>query len=250
MATFRGDGPLPADDIRSLPDADLAIALLKRGDLGADMNVNTMLRNAETAFDSNGEPDAQLLLERLSDAWSWLIAHGLIGPHEKQNPDSFSRVTARGRKLIDDESGSAYRELVAEDRLLSGLTPLIESKVRPLFYMGDFDIAALAAMRTVEVEVRRLSGLSHSAIGVPMMRNAFGTGGPLTDQGADGGEQVAMMELFSGALGTFKNPPSHRPVDYEDATEASEVILLADLLLRLLYRIERRMSSHDDEEVK
>lgn len=46
------------------------------------------------------------------------------------------------------------------------------------------------------------------------------------------------MELFAGALGTFKNPPSDRQVDYADPTEASEAVLLADLLMRLLDRLE------------
>jgi hypothetical protein len=32
----------------------------------------------------------------------------------------------------------------------------------------------------------------------------------------------------------FKNPTSHRQVDYADPTIASEVILFADLLLRML----------------
>jgi len=45
-----------------------------------------------------------------------------------------------------------------------------------------------------------------------------------------------MSSLFRGALGTFKNPSSHREVDYGDITFASEVVLLADLLLRLLDR--------------
>ena len=51
-------------------------------------------------------------------------------------------------------------------------------------------------------------------------------------------EQVATMELFAGAIGTFKNPASHRTVDYSDPTEAAEVVLLADLLMRLLDRVE------------
>ena len=42
------------------------------------------------------------------------------------------------------------------------------------------------------------------------------------------------MEFFSGPVALFKNPVSHRQVDYDDPTEASEVVLLADLLLRIL----------------
>jgi uncharacterized protein (TIGR02391 family) len=52
-----------------------------------------------------------------------------------------------------------------------------------------------------------------------------------------------MMELFKGAIGLFKNPTSHRPVDYDDPTLASEVILFADLLLRLLDRVEERLAT-------
>jgi uncharacterized protein (TIGR02391 family) len=75
---------------------------------------------------------------------------------------------------------------------------------------------------------------------VKLMREAFKQGGPLADARADGGEQVATMELFAGAIGTFKNPTSHRPVSYEDPAEAAEVVLLADLLMRLLDRVEQR----------
>ncbi len=42
------------------------------------------------------------------------------------------------------------------------------------------------------------------------------------------------MSLFRGAISVFKNPVSHRQVDYADPTLASEVVLLADLLLRIL----------------
>jgi hypothetical protein len=52
------------------------------------------------------------------------------------------------------------------------------------------------------------------------------------------------MDLFARAIGTFKNPVSHRQVDYADATEASEVVLLADLLHRVLDRVEGRQSRY------
>jgi len=66
--------------------------------------------------------------------------------------------------------------------------------------------------------------------------------GPLADGSADPGERVAMMELFKGAIGVFKNPSSHRPVNFDDPTLAAEVVLFADLLLRLLDRIPPRAS--------
>ncbi len=43
-----------------------------------------------------------------------------------------------------------------------------------------------------------------------------------------------MMELFKGAVGLFKNPASQTRVDYADSTRAAEVVLLADLLMRVL----------------
>lgn len=76
------------------------------------------------------------------------------------------------------------------------------------------------------------------------MRRAFKSeGGALADGQAHAGERVAIMELFAGAIGAFKNPPSHRTVHFDDPVEAAEVIQLADLLLRLLRRAEQRTRS-------
>jgi uncharacterized protein (TIGR02391 family) len=83
--------------------------------------------------------------------------------------------------------------------------------------------------------VRELSGAPEALIGVRLMREAFKTDGVLWDPNVDGGESEAMMALFRGAIGVFKNPSSHRAADYGlDPVQASEVVLLADLLLRLL----------------
>src|SRR3954451_20201777 len=96
-------------------------------------------------------------------------------------------------------------------------------------------------MRYVEIRARELPGASSGEIGVPLMRSAFREGGPLADPAQEAGEPQATMALFWGAIGVFKNPNSHREVDYDDLTMASEVILLADLLLRSLDRIECRL---------
>jgi hypothetical protein len=69
------------------------------------------------------------------------------------------------------------------------------------------------------------------------MRHAFGEGGPLADPEADRGEQVGVMELYAGAFGALRNALGHREVRWDDPTEAAEVVLLADLLMRRLDRV-------------
>ena len=100
--------------------------------------------------------------------------------------------------------------------------------------------AAFIAMKEFEVAVREASGLSAGLVGTVLMQQAFrppknetDVGGPLHNPTDEGGEAVAIMNLFAGAIGLFKNPASHRRVDFTDPTEAAEVVLLADLLLRL-----------------
>jgi hypothetical protein len=67
------------------------------------------------------------------------------------------------------------------------------------------------------------------------MRAAFAPeNGPLTDMTAERGERVARMELFAGAIGSYKNSQSHRDVDLDDPHEALEIILLANHLLRIV----------------
>jgi hypothetical protein len=73
------------------------------------------------------------------------------------------------------------------------------------------------------------------------MRRAFApTGGPLTDESVEGGERQARADLFSGAIGSFKNPHSHRRVDAV-ADGTIELLLFASHLLRLVDEaVERR----------
>ncbi|WP_333742739.1 TIGR02391 family protein [Streptomyces ardesiacus] len=235
---MRYSGPVPTDQIRQLPTPELALALLKSLGVGHTINANNVMRGAEHAFQHNDEPDVEELLTRLSDAWAWLVAHGLIGPHPRQTDSSWQRVTSAGRELAEDPHGQA--KLWASDRLAGILDPAIEEKVRPIFNIGDYETACFSAMKAVEVEVRSASGLDASLVGVDLMRQAFKPGGPLTDPGAHGGEVVALMELFAGSIGAFKNPASHRTVHFSDPVEAAEVVQLADLLLRLLRRAQQR----------
>jgi uncharacterized protein (TIGR02391 family) len=105
----------------------------------------------------------------------------------------------------------------------------ISDKSWPAFLRGEFDAAAFQAMKAVEVSVRDSGGLGNDLAGVALMHKAFAPDkGPLTDINVEGGERQARMEFFAGAIGSYKNPHSHRDVDLNDPLEAVEIILLAN----------------------
>lgn len=173
----------------------------------------------------------------LSEALNWLISKSLVarGTPEKHEASSIF-VTRQGFLVLE----KGLDLLLARELLDINLHTTLR-KVQSQFLIGEYELAAFAAMREVEIRVRHLSGADSSLLGVALMQQAFRKEGSLTDSSLDSGEQVAIMNLFSGSIGTFKNPSSHRQVDYTDPTEASEVVLLADLLMRMLDRIEARL---------
>ncbi|WP_206071193.1 TIGR02391 family protein [Knoellia koreensis] len=233
---------LSHDEIRGLPLPDLSLKLL--ASLAREQaNFNNLIQGLRNAggYGAAQPPDMDSLLARLSDAWAWLEAHALIGP-SAQNPQGgmWQRLTALGREVIEDPN--AVAKVWAADRLAGELHPAL-SPARSNFALGDFETAAFAAMKAVEVEVRRVAGLPNELLGVALMRKAFSPkDGALRDPGAEGGEQQATADLFAGAIGAYKNPASHRTVSFDDPVEAAEVIQLADLLLRIVQRAQARRS--------
>ncbi len=188
------------------------------------------VRNSLEQYHWGGrEPPAARAYE---EAFDWLIRRGLVSREPSQSSPDWFFVTDAGWQLI--ESGGDLAELEAAERLAVDLHPAIAERVRAQYLLREFETAAFLALREVEIRVRKLAGASESDIGVRLMQSAFGEDGPLADLALDPGERQARMALFWGAIGVFKNPSSHRQVDIEDPTLASEVILLADLLLRLL----------------
>ncbi len=125
------------------------------------------------------------------------------------------------------------------------LHPVIATKVYPTFLRGEYDTAVFQAFREVEVAVRRAGKFPAALVGVELMRKAFRpvdaenpavTSDQLTDTTVPVAEQQAMAHLFSGAIGLYKNPQSHRNVPTE-AIDAAEVIVFASHLLRMVDRL-------------
>lgn len=229
---------IPFEDVRNLPLPDLALKLLRKLDT-VTVTANNTFRGFDAAMREDQQHDPQVLLNRLSDAWAWLESHGLLGP-DTQAGSNWQRVTASGCELITDPN--AIAKVWAADRLAGPLNPLLSS-ARSNFSIGDYETACFAALKAVEVEVRRVGGLPDETIGVHLMRKAFNTkDGLLTDAAAEGGEKEATANLFAGAIGAYKNPTSHRTVQFDDPMEAAEVIQLADLRLRIVHRAEKRLA--------
>jgi uncharacterized protein (TIGR02391 family) len=180
--------------------------------------------------------------KRALEAWDWLVHHGLVAPRQEAT-SPFSEpgyITPRGHAVVADDRGLATMR--AEERLDVDLHPLLERRIRPLFLLGRYELAAFDSMKAVEIRVRELGEYGNDDYGYDLMRKAFNIGnGPLTDAAQVAGERQGTSDLFAGAIAVFKNPSSHRQVNFEDVTVAGDIVLLADLLLRMLDTIERRL---------
>jgi uncharacterized protein (TIGR02391 family) len=225
---------LSADEIQSLPIDRLGIIVLKH-------LVDTNEWNAHNFLNSGRNLHLpETAIKCWAEALNWLVSKNLVArgaPGQTSANTIF--VTRLGIKVLE----AGLEKIRAAERIDLALHDRLEN-VKSQFLIGEYELAAFAAMREVEIRVRELSGADSSLLGVKLMRKSFGDNGKLADPMLDPGERVGIMELFAGAIGTFKNPPSHRQVDYADPTEASEVVLLADLLMRLLDRFEGRLSNH------
>ncbi len=230
------------EDVRNLPLPDLAMKLLSvLAEAGGQPNCGSTVRGFEQALGQDPQDDGYVLMARLADAWAWLEAHALLGPAARNTKSEWQQITEVGRELAHDPA--AIAKVWAAGRLAGELDGALSS-AQSNFALGDYETAAFAAMKAVEVAVREAAGLSNELLGVNLMRKAFSPkDGVLRDPEAEGGEQQATADLFAGAIGAYKNPASHRVVKFEDPMEVAEVIQLADLLLRIVRRAAARTAA-------
>jgi len=225
----------PVETVLDLEPEELAPIVLKHLSESGQQKLN--MHNFSLGTDPDfvkwaGEDPRQReqVLQRMIVAWRWLERELFIAPQPGNIDWAF--ITPRGRAILESQDFETYKK----GHLLpsEGLDPILVRKVKQAFIRGDYDTAIFQAFKEVEVRVRKKAGLSNSDIGVPLMRKAFNPkNGILTNQSADEGEKIARMELFTGAIGTFKNPSSHRDVELSDPKEAADIIHVANQLLRI-----------------
>jgi len=166
----------------------------------------------------------------MAEAWNWLIREGLLAPAPGDS-HGWHFVTRRGKRLKDRQGVASYSSLVLLPRAL--LHPVILQCCWSAFMRGEYDTAVFQAFRELEVSIRAAGGYSADDIGVPLAQKAFGVSGPLTDLSAPSGERVALLNMMTGALGSYKNPHSHRRV-HLSAEDASEMIVMASHLMKIV----------------
>jgi uncharacterized protein (TIGR02391 family) len=172
------------------------------------------------------------VLRALMEAWSWLEREGLLAPRPRHTTGDWVFVTRRGEKLRSRTDVQAFRKANLLPKEL--LHPVIAGKVWSLFIRGEYDTAVFQAFKEVEVAVRIEGNYPAEVIGVDLMRQAFHPKtGTLTSRYGTGGEKQALCDLFAGAIGSYKNPNSHRHVGI-DAPQAVEMLILASHLLRIV----------------
>ena len=178
----------------------------------------------------------------ISEAFSWLESCGLLLPQPRQTQGSWMVLSRRARTITSTED---YERLALSEMLRTEfLHPLLRDGVRSSFIRGELDVAIFQAMKQVEVRVREASKQAASEYGVAMARQAFHKEtGPLRDPRQADSEREALMHIFAGAIGSYKNPHSHRNVAMEDPTEAAEIIVLARHLLKIIDARERLSES-------
>jgi uncharacterized protein (TIGR02391 family) len=171
------------------------------------------------------------ITEQFMEAWGWLEHEGFIAHRASDIYGMEFFVTRKGRAVAAAEDFEAWRKahLFPDD-----LDPEIVRSVKPLFLRGDYDTAVFRAFKEVEVRVRNKAGLT-SEYGRQLMLRAFGDGGPLMTGNRE--ERSAARELFAGAISFFKNPPSHREIQFENPREVVDMICFANALLRIVDRL-------------
>ncbi len=229
-----------AEDLLDTPIEDLAPVLLRMagphvqsaGFVPRDVTRHMLRPNTGPSIYS-GHKEQQIEMH-LSRAWNWAEREGFIEPSPGMNGQHGWRMFTPDGKAIAD--GFDFHKLRAAREFPKVLIhPTIRDKVWRALMRGDLDDAVSAAFKAVEVAVREAANLKDADIGVNLMKDAFKPYvGHLTDRDQHPAEQEAVVSLFTGAIGLFKNPQSHREVKTDDVRVAQEQVMIASHLLRIV----------------
>jgi uncharacterized protein (TIGR02391 family) len=228
-----------ADLLLGMSPEDLAPALLAIARERRQMN---MFLTSTLAENPPGMPEPSRwsyhkkvrIDAHVAEACEVLRREGLIMPAPGINgTNGFMVLTGKAENV--NSSADFARIRAARDFPKSLVHPKIADKVWSALMRGDLDEAVFAAFKAVEEAVRLAGKYQPSDVGVSLMRKAFDAkSGALTNLNSPDAEREALAHLFAGAIGSYKNPHSHRTVNLDDPREAQEQVMIASHLLRIV----------------
>ena len=200
---------IPDDVLLSLAPEELASILLKLAQKHQGIFTESIQDDliGQAAYPYNNRDEIEIAFR---EAWGWLRINILIVPASEPNGrNGYMVLSRRGAKIASEKEFQHFREAAAFPKTL--LHPSIGDKVWLALARGDLDGGVFAAFKAVEEAVRHAGSFGPTDIGVPLMRKAFDkTAGPLSDPVQPEPEREALAHLFAGAIGSYKNPHSHR----------------------------------------
>ncbi len=153
-------------------------------------------------------------------------------PHHEHSEDSIT-LTSKGREIAEnqfniDEFSIRLENFIDRKDVLSGC--------QDLFNSGKYETAVFSAYRLLEVKIREKANLPAEIIGTDLVNKALSptTGKLRVPSCATKAEETGVLNLFLGGISSFKNPTSHRIINYDEPRYALRVIVLAELLLSIL----------------
>jgi len=174
MASHEATNP-PTEQAFELPLERLAMLLLRAVDQHYSICNRNNVAFADAWCEHVAHPLGREFLAAISEAFNWLERQGLASSDPGQSGE-WMMVTRRGKEALAAPNGLGH--LAAEARLGLELHDRLGARVRQLFNAGDFEMAAVRAMREVDMRVRELAGLPTSLVGVDLMKQTFRVGGP------------------------------------------------------------------------
>jgi len=158
---------------------------------------------------------------------------GFLVKDATQKTDNFLVLTPEGKTLVEkqedpDVHGIRLEQIVVDKELLKG-------SLEP-FNDGNYEQAIFLAYKHIEERVRSYAKADAKDIGVHLITLALHPkdGKLIVPTCKLPAEQEGVYNLFKGAVEFFKNPSSHRTVNYEDRSVALEILAFGDLLLGIL----------------